>query len=184
MITDSVKVPESEVDIFKYNIDEGIIGWMDCGGSNLVKINQQFLESTGSGIVRIIFTTRGPDHPECFAREKAKEIGKANGIGKLPLVEFDFNKYEKEHGVEKGDYFKALKLVELNSQMYMISKKLYGTEKEKTKSKLDMKILKIEIGKLNIDIKSDIPINKIIQVRDDACRYSLEKIYKRMESKK
>jgi folate-dependent phosphoribosylglycinamide formyltransferase PurN len=99
-ITDSVQVPESEVKIYRYDIDQGLIGWMDCGGSNLAKINEQFKEFTGKGIVRIVATSR-IDHPDVNARKRAEDFD-------VPLVELDFRKYEEEHGVKTGDYFKAL----------------------------------------------------------------------------
>ncbi len=101
MIIDSVEVPESEVKPYQFGRDDGIIGMMDCGGSNLVKIDEQFREATGSGIVRIIATSR-INHPECKAREKAEKVLN------VPFVEEDFARYEGEMGVQSGDYFKAL----------------------------------------------------------------------------
>ncbi|MCX6706675.1 MAG: hypothetical protein NT001_00865 [Candidatus Woesearchaeota archaeon] len=96
MITDSVHIlDESKVKIYHPDIKKGLVGWMDCGGSNLAKINEQL-----PGIVRIVVTTR-IDHPDVRARQRAEEFD-------VPLVELDFRRYEEEHGVKPGDYFKAL----------------------------------------------------------------------------
>ncbi len=91
MITNSVEVPENEVKPFNYQQENGIVGLMDCGGSNLVKINEQI-----PGIVKLIATSR-INHPEVKAREKAVLL-------EVSLVEFDFDDHEKEQGVNPGDY--------------------------------------------------------------------------------
>ncbi len=101
MIADSVQVRKEEVNVKQYDRDDGIVGLMDRGGSNLAKINEQFKEATGDAIVRVIATTQA-SHPECNARNRAKEFG-------VPLVdEVDFLRYEQEKGVKPGDYYWAL----------------------------------------------------------------------------
>ncbi len=103
----SVKVLESEVVKHEFKRENGIIGLMDRGGSNLAKINDQFREATGSPIVRLVVTTQA-SHPECNARKRAEEFN-------VPLVDkVDFLKYEELHGVFPGDYFLALKYVKEN----------------------------------------------------------------------
>jgi len=102
MITDSVKVPESEVEPYKYNWEDGLLVLMDCGGSNAVKVNEQLKEANPKFPgVRIIATGRGPNHPECKARQRKEEM-------KVPLAEVDFRKEEERFGIAKGDYFKAV----------------------------------------------------------------------------
>lgn len=100
MITDSLQVPESTVVPYTFSRKNGILGMMDCGGSNLVKINEQFKELTKEGIVRIVATSR-INHPDVKAREKAKMFG-------VPLVELDFRQEEEKFGVYACDYFRAL----------------------------------------------------------------------------
>lgn len=95
MITNSVRVSGKDVKVYEYNKDDGIIGMMDCGGSNLAKINKQL-----PGIVRMVVTSR-INHPEVRARQRAEEFH-------VPLVELDFEEYERERGVERGDYFRAI----------------------------------------------------------------------------
>jgi len=107
MITDSVKVPGSEVTAFKYKIEDGIAVWMDCGGSNALKINEQFIEATGHGIVKMIITTRSFDQGS-RAKEKTSMITKANSVIGMPLVEHYFINEEENRGIFKGDYYKAL----------------------------------------------------------------------------
>lgn len=94
-ILKSVEVPPKDVRIFGYYQEYGIVGMMDCGGSNLVRINEQI-----PGIVRLVATSR-IDHPDVKAREKAKKF-------RVPLVELDFRQYEEENGVFPGDYLRAL----------------------------------------------------------------------------
>ncbi len=101
MIADSKQVRKEEVTVKQYDRDDGIVGLMDRGGSNLAKIDEQFKQATADGIVRIIATTQA-SHPDCNARNRAKEFG-------VPLVdEVDFLKYEEEKGVKQGDYYWAL----------------------------------------------------------------------------
>ncbi|MFH1511183.1 MAG: hypothetical protein ABIF10_05810 [Candidatus Woesearchaeota archaeon] len=95
MITDFPIVPGSNVEAFRFDRKNGILCLMDCGGSNVKKINEQI-----PGIVRIIATAR-IDHPEVGARERAQEIG-------VPLVEMDLESYEKQRGIKRGDYYKAI----------------------------------------------------------------------------
>ncbi|MFH1510181.1 MAG: hypothetical protein ABIF10_00690 [Candidatus Woesearchaeota archaeon] len=94
-INNFASIPSSSVEVFSYDRKDGIICLMDCGGSNVKKINEQI-----PGIVRIIATAR-IDHPEVGARERAKEIG-------VPLVEMDLESYEKERGIKRGDYYRAI----------------------------------------------------------------------------
>ena len=118
MIKKSKKIPESEVEKAEYSKENGILGLMDCGGSNLVKIKEQI-----PGIVRIIGTGRGPDHPECKARQRKEEM-------QVPFVEHDFRAEEEKKGVAAGDYFKALQLVELNKQLRKADHGAYKSDLE------------------------------------------------------
>ena len=81
----AIMVPEEEVTVYEAKKEDGIIGMMDCGGSNLVKINEQIQDS-----VRLLVTSR-IDHKECSVREKQK-------LFNVPLVDEDFEKYEAEQG--------------------------------------------------------------------------------------
>ena len=47
------EVSPADVILYAFNMDNGLIGLMDCGGSNLVYINEQL-----RGIVKIIATAR------------------------------------------------------------------------------------------------------------------------------
>jgi len=162
MTSQGTKVNESEVTPYTYNKEDGLIGWMDCSGSNLAKINEQI-----PGIVRIIATTR-INHPEVRARERAEELGIANGVEKLPLVELDFRKYEEEHSVHPGDYFKAIKLRDLEEEL----KNAKGANEI---------YLKARVEKISGRIKSTLTPQEILQVRDDVCKLFMDKIYKRID---
>jgi len=163
MITNSVKVPENEVSVFKYKKEYGIIGGMDCGGSNLMKINEQI-----PGIVKIIITTR-THHEEVKARQRANEL-------KLPLVELDFRRYEEEKGVFHGDYFKALQIREFESKVKEI-----GDEKVNAKS-FERVYYSARIRDLRDKIKSKLPLEKIIEVRNDVCNIFRDMIYEKMKN--
>ena len=88
-------VPADEVTVYNFDRIGGIIGMMDGGGSNLVKINDDL-----GGVVDLIITSR-PNDPDCKAKQRAEEFG-------VPLVDVDFRQYERERGIFPGDYLKAL----------------------------------------------------------------------------
>ncbi len=101
MLQSSLKVPADEVKPYQFSRKDGLVGLMDRGGSNLVRINEQFRESTGENIVRLIATTQ-PNHPDCRAEQRADKFG-------VPFVTVDFPRYEAKNDVQPGDYFWALK---------------------------------------------------------------------------
>jgi folate-dependent phosphoribosylglycinamide formyltransferase PurN len=95
MITDSVQVPKEDVRPFEYKKENGIVALMDCGGSNVAKINEQI-----PGVVKLIGTGR-INHPEVKAKQRAEELG-------VQLVEIDFRQEEEKLDVGPGDYYKAI----------------------------------------------------------------------------
>ena len=105
MVDKSLQVEESEVKVFdKFSLEDGIIGWMDGGGSNLVKINEQL-----PGIVKLVATTRS-EKDGSNARKRSEEFG-------VPFAEFDFIAHEKEYDIHPGDYSRALGLLEIEEKL-------------------------------------------------------------------
>jgi len=176
MITDSVQVPESEVKVYNYDIANGIIVWMDCGGSNAAKINQQFLDYTGKGIVRMIATTRLP-YQGSNAWGRAEELGKANGLGKrLPLAAFDLRYNEGCGGVMPGDYLKALRAKALREEIVKIQ------SETGISSSPNIESLQLEQQMVISSIRSRCSIDDIIGVRKKACSIWLREIYNEMDA--
>ena len=139
---------------------------MDCGGSNLVKINEQL-----GGIVKIIATTRPEGHRfESSAREKAKIIGEINGVGELLVAEYDIEAFERSRRVLPGDYYKALVVVALDEQ-------LKGLEPRSEEALVVYHQKKLWESR----IKSAIQPGGIITVRDTACKRFMDEIYDKLE---
>jgi len=142
-------VPETEVDVYNYKRKNGIIGWMDCGGSNVVKINEQL-----PNVVKLIATTT-TEEKGSNAIERSRQLN-------VPLAFFDFKKYEQEQGLFPGDYYNALKIDEINHLLEFAGPK---------------EIDALEYEKANIKkIKSKKSVEQILQVRKDMCNYFQEEI--------
>jgi len=152
------QVPKREVEIFDYSRDNGIIGWMDCGGSNLVKINDQL-----GGIVRIVATTRPDGRQGCKAKQRAGEFD-------VPYAFFDIAAFEESRGVYPGDYFKALRYVELDNML-----------KEVEPRSKEGQILYLQKRVWERKIKSRMQPGGIITTRDTACKRFMDEIYDKME---
>ena len=89
------KVDPAKVEIYSYDLEDGIVGQMDGSGSNVLKIDESM-----PGVVKMLITSR-IDHPDVQARERATDL-------EVPLVEVDFAEFEKSKGVEKGMFVRAV----------------------------------------------------------------------------
>ncbi|MFC1648066.1 hypothetical protein ACFL1B_01270 [Nanoarchaeota archaeon] len=85
----------------EFTQDNGIIGLMDGNGSNLETLNKKM-----PGVVKLI----GTSNPKSKARKKAN-------AWKVPLVEMDFSAFEKEKGVNKGDFLKVISGKKIHSKL-------------------------------------------------------------------
>jgi len=89
------QISPGQVTPYSFDREHGIVGMMDCGGSNLAKIRRQL----GDDIVKVLATSRALDDERSSVVERAEEFG-------VPIAWFDFSKYEAGEGVVKGDYKK------------------------------------------------------------------------------
>ncbi len=164
MITNLINVPASEVTSLDYDIHDGILVWMDGGGSNAYAINDQLRKPDGTGIVSAIATTRTATQGSS-AHERAEELGKINGTGKLPVIEFDAPTFERDRGVSPEDYLQALDFLE-------IAEKLERTRN--TSQHIILATMMNDIG--DNRIKSPKHPNEIVKVREELCDRFGEKI--------
>lgn len=145
-------IPAEKVAQIYFSREEGLIGGMDCSGSNLVELNRQM-----PGVIKMLVTTRALDHPESGFVEKQKLLG-------VPPAMFDFAKYEEEHGVAKGDYWRALKILELKQILAS------GLLPEMNKAAQAL------TNRYASEIRSGKPLDYIITVRTDACLHLMDRI--------
>ncbi len=90
-------IPTEQVTPYEADRANGIVGMMDCGGSNLVKIREQL----GDDLVKVIATSRAIDHPDSGVAARKEEFG-------VPVALVDIEGYESRRGIVKGDYRKSL----------------------------------------------------------------------------
>lgn len=113
MIARAIIVPESEVDVMEYDKEAGLIGLMDGGGSNILNLDEQMPGVIKALATGVIYKYDNDGHVldqrdgDAKCKLRAEEIGEKRGIGVLPFVEDDLRQFEEEHGVAKGDYFRA-----------------------------------------------------------------------------
>lgn len=165
MITDSVKISESEVEVFDYKAKDGLIVLMDCGGSNAEKVDEQLRQADPEfrGI-RLIATGRKP-WQDCKAKQRAEEL-------KVPLVELDFQKLEEEQEVFPGDYLKAMQILEIERQLRLEK----GKDPMPLARGAEEAYLVVKKAELVRNIRSELYPEEIVEVRKQICTQFIDEI--------
>ncbi|MFH1505887.1 MAG: hypothetical protein ABIE94_02765, partial [archaeon] len=152
------EVPASDVQT--YLLPRDTVGWMDGGGSNLVRFNEQL-----PGHLKAVVTTHFPDGEKNKARQRADEFG-------VPFFDFDFQGKEEEVGIHPGDYYRALRWQEITKEIQQAS----GTQRQ---------ILLEEEAKLEARLRksTDLPKLQIITTRYELTEQFVDEVTQFLQDK-